>query len=84
MATPVILKVFALNVFVRSIFVVIYYSRFQEAVTIGCSKKNSFKLNFRVFNVRAISAQSRIINNCENFQNYGTCTDLLKCREALG
>ena len=38
-ATPVILEVFALSVFVRSIFVVIYYSRFQEAVTIGCSKK---------------------------------------------
>ena len=42
----------------------------------GCSeegrKNNSLQLNFRVFNFGGF-LRPRIINNRENFQNYGTC-----------
>ena len=61
-------KIFTLLTFARFIFAVIYYLQFQAAVNIRCSK-NSFKLNFRVFNFCGFF-QPRIINNCENFQNY--------------
>ena len=44
----VIPEFFALLIFVRLIFVVIYYTRFQEAVKIHCCQ-NPLKINFRVF-----------------------------------
>ena len=62
---------FALLIFACLIFVVIYYLQFQEAVNILCSK-NSFKLNFRVFNLRGFF-QAQIIKNHDNFQNCSTC-----------
>ena len=67
----VIPEIFALHVliFVHFIFNLFYYLRFQEAVNIRCNK-NSLKFNFRVFNFRGFF-QPQIINNCENFQNYG-------------
>ena len=54
-------------------FAVIYYLQFQEPVNIHCSK-SSFRLNFRVLNFCSFF-QPQIINNRENFQNYGSvCT----------
>ena len=48
-----------------------FYSRFQEAVSICCSKV-SFKLDFPVFIFFCGFFQLRIINNCETFQNDGS------------
>ena len=65
----VIPEIFALLIFARLIFAVIYYSRFHCYSRFRCSK-NSLPLNFRVFNFRGF-LRPRIINNRENFQNYG-------------
>ena len=75
--STIIPEIFSLLIFAHIIFVVIYCLQFQESVNIRCSK-NSLKLSFRVFNFCNFS-QLRIINNRENFQNYGitsSCTNL--------
>ena len=70
--TTITPEIIALLIFMRLIFVVIYYSQFQEAVNICCIK-NAFKLNFCVLNFHGFF-QPWIINNRENFQNRGTCS----------
>ena len=59
----VIREIFALLIFPHLIFVVIYFSRFQEL--------RVYTLYIGVFNFRGF-LPPRIINNRENFQNYGT------------
>ena len=60
---------FCITFFACSTFFVIYYSRFQEAIIIRCSK-NSLQWDFRVFNFCGF-LQPRIVNNRKNLQNYG-------------
>ena len=64
-------EIFALLVFCAFDFTVIYCLWFQKAVIVRCCR-SWLQLNFQVFNIFSF-LQPRIINNRENFQNYGTC-----------
>ena len=67
--TTVILEIFVVLIFSHLIFSIIYFLWFEEAVNIHCSW-NLFKFNFQVLNFRSFF-QPQIINNRENFLNYG-------------